>query len=79
MPRVINLRNIPDDLFRRFKAECALNDADMTTILIRCMNLFIQTGDWHVAKNDTDKYYNNLFIAVEQEYTDSAGFYIKKQ
>lgn len=79
MPRVINVRNIPEDVFREFKAECAMNDVDMTTAIIRFMNLYIQYGDWEISKQDTRKNYRNLFIAIEQTAGEDAGFHVQKK
>lgn len=79
MPRVINVRNIPDDLFRQFKAECALNDVDMTTALQRLMYFFIQPGEWEVAKNDSKKRSRNLFVAVEQSVGDDVPFSVRRR
>lgn len=79
MPRVINVRNIPDEVFREFKAECAMNDVDMTTAIVRFMNLFIQRGDWEVTGSNTSKHYRNLFMAVEQNSGNNTEFYVKKK
>lgn len=44
MGRTINLRNIPDDLFRKFKKVCVDNDSDMTTTLKSLMEWYVGNG-----------------------------------
>lgn len=44
MGRTINLRNIPDDLFRTFKKVCVDNDSDMTTTLKSLMKWYVNNG-----------------------------------
>jgi len=44
MERTINLRNIPDDLFRKFKKMCVDNNTDMTTTLKNLMKLYVKNG-----------------------------------
>jgi hypothetical protein len=44
MSRVINLRGIPDDLFRQFKKTCVDNDTDMTSALKLLMETYISKG-----------------------------------
>ena len=79
MPRVINVRNIPDYVFREFKAECAMNDVDMTTAIIRFMNLFVQCGDWEITMAlDTRKNYRNLFVAIEHASEKDVGFHVQR-
>lgn len=78
MSRVINVRNIPDDVFREFKAECAMNDVDMTTAIIRFMNLYTQRGNWEITKRDTKKKYRNLFIAIEHAAGEDIEFNVQK-
>lgn len=75
MPRVINVRNIPDDLYRVFKSECALNDVDMTTAIIRFMYVFTQAGSWEVASEE--KKYRNPFVALEHGIDIAPEFMIK--
>lgn len=75
MPRVINVRNIPDDLFRVFKSECALNDVDMTTAILRFMHVFTQTGSWEVATGE--KKYRNPFVALEHGIDLAPEFMIR--
>jgi hypothetical protein len=74
MTRVINIRNIPEDLFWQFKAECAQNHIDMTTAMLRFMYFFIQPGEWEVAKGDSKKRSRNLFVAIEQSVGDNVTF-----
>ncbi len=78
MLRTINVRNIPDDLFWKFKAECALNQVDMTTAMHRFMYFFTQPGEWEIAKGDSKKRSRNLFVAVEQSVGDDVSFSVRR-
>lgn len=79
MTRVINVRNIPEDLFWKFKSECALNQVDMTTAIHRFMYFFIQQGEWEIAKGESTKCLRNLFVAVEQSVGgDDESFSVRR-
>lgn len=45
MARTINLRGIPEDLFRDFKIACAANDTDMTSALKILMGEYVRSGN----------------------------------
>lgn len=62
MPRTINLRGIPEDLFRNFKIACATNDTDMSSALKSLMGDYIRSGGKVAGRG-----------AVKPEKSDKSG------
>jgi hypothetical protein len=42
--------NIPDDLHKRFKSVCALEGKDMTTIIIRIVEEYVEKAEKKLKK-----------------------------
>lgn len=55
MARVINLRGIPDNLFRKFKSKCAMNDVGMSETLIELMSFYTADENREIAPDETTR------------------------
>lgn len=79
MARVINLRGIPDDLFRKFKSACAMNDMDMTSTMIKMMSLYTIDGTWEIFSDYSTKETDNVLMGIEKALDDGVSFSIRRK
>lgn len=79
MARVINLRGIPDDLFRKFKSACAMNDMDMTATMLKMMSLYTIDGTWEVSSGCSTKETDNVLLGIEKALDDGITFSIRRK
>lgn len=63
--KAYTLRNIPPEIFRRFKSACAEQDRDMRSVLIRFMELYGSGDLWEISDGVNTATFDNLFEGIE--------------